>query len=514
VIPAATATVKLSHSTNSVIDQAKNVSVSKGVKIFSLTHNPAHSTQGEIRLERTNSSNSIASNLFPKIAVEYLSPRNLDKDKTTIVNRIIPSSSSITDFIDSFFYSEKRAYVSLSLKNLEEINSIYYSSLIQIKISNQKKLYLYQAKSIKNKMEATSNPLIRLILLNLQYCKERAKAVKKVERARYRKTFKVISALLEGDIKYFSLPESLSQALFLQKAFYSLDVRTKQLISYIIFNSHQEHLDNLCSLLGRCVEISQKKIAIDREKLEGQKTHQLSLYANYEFSVETIVRCYIPDNLFLPQCVLINNKPINFNALTGSRKEKFFNFFRYFFNTAPFTKDEETEVLLNLFFEENKLPFPIKNLLGISTVSMRLLAYECLDQHYPLLRGKEITYRPLSEVKIFYTINDQEISCTQQLNMTIYRKENPQSLESYAIDKEHPLANFSFILTSHLDKEGKTSDITLQFQNLEYTRFENRMNATKHEQHLIEQALNLKTTKLSDRLKYRLNALITKSSNS
>jgi len=438
------------------------------------------------------------------------------QEKQPLFSYLSDLSVSMIGTIDKFFNKQKRSYTDLSLLHLEEINETYYSLLIQEKVVGRKGLEFLSWKFVQEKMQSTQNPIINLILLNLQYYQDRVEATKKVEKPDlllFTKIFKTIEALLIKDTDYFSLPHQLSSAEFLYQAFHSLDLEKKQLISYLIFGNQADQLDSLRRLLGKCIVILPEKIAIDREKLEHHKIHQFSLPSNFDFEEETITRCFIPNNVILPQCVLINNKPINLNQFTGTSKENFFNFFRYFFKEKIFTDEEEnTDNLLNTFYEKNKLPSKYKNLLGISTVSMRLLAYECLDQNYPLLKNSEITYRPQSNVKIFYTINKHRISCMQPLSIIVYPKVDLDDPKSFSIDKKRPLAQLSFILTSDLNKNGKSTQNSLQLQNLSFVFQKNHEYASVSEQNLIKRALNLKKARISNRLRDKLNAFLTTSS--
>ena len=193
----------------------------------------------------------------------------------------------------------------------------------------------------------------------------------------------------------------------------------------------------------------------------------------------------------------------------GHHKENFFNFYTLFLKELNFYKftEEEIQAIIYTFYKEKSLPENLKNLLGISTICNVMIAYKNMDLRYPLLRTAAMTYRSQNSVKIFYRFDDSEVICTQLLTMTIYPKESSQG-----IDKDRPLANFSFILNSHLAANTESRDNVLEFQNLNYIYTDGKMNATPKEKKMIKQAFNEKKSFLSRNLRNKLNTFLTKTS--
>jgi len=407
--------------------------------------------------------------------------------------------------IDQLLNKDKRPYTSLSLADLEEVNNTYYFFLINEKNTQQKNQKIFNCEEIQQKIQSFENPKLKFIALNLNYYLEN---VENKEHALlsdeniFKKTLNIIRALLNEDINYFRITDSLSYAHFLIQAFQSLNVNTQSFISYLIFDNPINQLNELICLLKSFSAITPEKIILDREKSKHHKPIKFSLDKDYTFPNEEIFRCFIPHHVILPKCIVINGIPLNLNQYVSHHKENFFNFYTLFLQELNFYKftEEEIQAIIHTFYNEKSLPENLKNLLGISTTCNVFIAYKNIDLRYPLLRTATMTYRSRNSVKIFYRFDDSEVICTQLLTMTIYPK-----VSSQGIDKDRPLANFSFILNSHLAANKESRDNVLEFQNLNYIYTDGEMNATPKEKKMIKQAFNEKKSFLSINFKNLLN---------
>ncbi len=467
----------------------------------------------EYRVERVQSTHciqSIQEQNRQKFSAVFLSPRQKKEQPEFFSLPFIKPPQEALLFIESLTCSNVKPYLALCISDLHQINQLYYLELIQKKVNIANS---WQA--IRKKMQSNENPMMKLILMQLSYFQEKFKRkslnpvthMEAVERL-----FEVINAIVQRDTDYFSLTPLLSHAEFLHQAFVLLDFEVQQLISKVLFDDATAASENFLQLLGFSIAITPEKIAMDQERIEQHKRYSFHFPADYVFEEETIIRCFIPDQFLILDSFFLNKIPIDLNQFTGDREKNFYDFFSLIFEKVCSKHPDKIPLLIDAFYAKKKLPLKLKQLLGISTVSARLLAYQFLDERYPLLKTNQITYRPQKKVKLFYEIDSHTVSCAQPLTLTIYRKLHPEDPTSYAIEESSPLATCSFLLTCYLTENGTLSHNTLQFQNFDYYFTQGKPVATLAEQELMERALKLKKNRLSSLLHQRLNRLFKKSS--
>ena len=496
-------------STNQIVEE-ENMKVSKGVEFFTI-----HPIPTATLLFRNQSENQIRPTINLQEKNIYLQKIQVSCEEKNVTRPVLQLSASTLKHVDNFLQKKQRHYTPLSLSSLKTVSDIYYLHLINQKTDIKEEVYLYLPQDIQDLMSSRNNPLIKSILLNLRHYHNKVNEnSEKLETANdsIKKIHAIISSLLVGNILTTNSPRLSSYAEFFINVIDSLDTRSKMLLSYILFADQINKLNDLKVLIKECALISVEKIITFRENLSSQKPSQFIPPENYQFTGETIIRSFIPEKVLLPECLLINFEPINLNQFTASQEDNFFNFFRLLFDKTYLSHNhdrERQENILQVFHTDQQLPDDLKNLWGISTISARLLAFNHLLKIYPLKTNK-IDVRFNKEkglAQVFYTINIQEISYTQPLNIVIYPKKDPKNPDCFAIDELRPLANVSFLWTSYIKNETYSHSM-LQFQSLEFTVLNDKMIATSKEKRFIKEALRLKKINISNKLKNKINIFL------
>ncbi|MBX9743722.1 MAG: hypothetical protein K2X08_00755, partial [Chlamydiales bacterium] len=322
---------------------------------------------------------------------------------------------------------------------------------------------------------------------------------------------KVMGAMLSLNVSDIKGLEMLDDATPLEKLIsifrkYSRH-RIGTALSYIIFGSRENQIGNLLRILESWNRMDEVTMKSEIDEIRQNPVYRRMSDAKHQFKLKDICDTFCRDGgSILPRLVMINYLPLQLKGYTGENRKIKVDFYLrligqiYYGGLNPHIRDDQLQQIVNELIDNEGLPNQLTTLLGLSSISSRIQAFEYFITQFPLLNGLHGVKCRQKEgnVQIFFNIKSLPMNCYQPMTIIIYPKLRPDHPESFAIDMTRPLAEITFGWTGFL---FRAEDLPTHYTHSETLEIQHGVfkDATEEEQKFIIDALSIHAESSSDK---------------